>query len=227
MGLLSRVKNRLLRARAPAGIGPGFPSSYAEEWKELEEQVDNYGQRVGAAVVQSWEVGAAELARSIRGLPGEKVLIERFSDALVPTLTPFQDLHKKTAVAMKLGFDQGTSTSQIAAANTALVGLVAGLGTTAADGWTKGVVYLEPVFAVCGEPEGARQAMLAHGPSLQAACDLAERLLVAELAKAPDRASLWVAVTDPFDLWQARLVRELEIAITNATRELAANARSA
>ena len=221
MGLLSRVRNRLFRPKAVAAIGPAFSPAYEEEWNELVEQVDNYGQKVGAAVVQSWEVGAAELGRAVKGKPGEKVLIERFSDALVPTLTPFQDLHK-----MKLGYSKGTATGQLTAANTALLTLVAGLGPSAADGWAKTATYLEPVFAVCADPAAARAAMLAHGPALEAACADAERVLVDELAKGPARASLWVAVTEPFDQWQLRLVRGLEIAITQATRELAANARA-
>jgi len=225
MGLLSRVKNRLFRPKPVAGIGPTFSARYEEEWGELVEQVDNYGQKVGAAVVQSWEVGAAELGRVVQGKPGEKVLIERFSDALVPTLTPFQDLHKKTTEAMKLGYANGTATGQLSAANTALLTLVAGLGPSAADGWVKTATYLEPVFAVCANPDAARAAMLAHAPALEAACADAERVLVDELAKGPGRASLWVAVTEPFDQWQLRLVRGLEIAITNATRELAANGR--
>lgn len=227
MGLLSRVKNHLLGKKAPPpGIGPAFPAAYTEEWNELVEQVDNYGQKVGAAIVQSWEVGAAELGRSVHGKPGDKVLIERFSDALVPTLTPFQDLHKKTTVAMKLGLEQGTAANQIGVANRALLGLVDGLGASAESGWAKSCEYLEPIFLGCGNPDHARGAMLAHGPSLRAACDAAHAVLAAELATAPARATLWVAVTEPFDLWQLRLVRELEIALTNATRELAANARA-
>ncbi len=226
MGLYSRLKNRLLRSRTQPTIGAGFPGSYQEEWNELVEQVDNYGQKIGAAVVQSWEVGAAELGRTLHGKPGEKVLIERYSDALVPTLTPFQDLHKKTPAAMKLGFDRGVASGQISAASKALLTLVDGLGPAAMEGWAKGVAYLEPVLAECSDPEGARRAMLAHGSALQAACQAAETVLIAELALAPERASLWVAVTEPFDRWQLKLVRELEIALTRATRELAANVKA-
>lgn len=226
MGILTRVKNRLLGKRPVRAIGAGFPRAYKEEWDELVEQVDNYGQKVGAAVVQSWEVGAAELGRALKGKAGEKVLIERFSDALVPALTPFQDLHKKTTAAMKLGFDRGSDAGQIAAANHAVAGLVDGLGPSARDGWAKSVEYLDPLFATCADPEGARAAMLGHASAMEAACVAAEAVLIAELAKAAERETLWSAVTEPFDRWQLKLVRELEIAITKATRELVANVKT-
>ena len=226
MGILSRVKNRLLGKRPAKAIGPGFPLAYKEERAELIEQVDNYGQKVGAAVVQSWEVGAAELGRALQGKPDEKMLIERFSDALVPALTPFQDLHKKTTVAMKLGFDRGSDAGQIAAANLAVASLVEGLGPSAREGWTKSVEYLRPLFETCADGEGARVAMLGHAPAMEAACVAAEAVLLAELAKAAGRATLWEAVTEPFDQWQLKLVRELEIAITHATRELVVNVRA-
>ena len=227
MGLLSRVKARLSGKKSPVGIGAGFARSYEEEWNELVEQVDNYGQKVGAAIVQSWEVGAAELGRAAfrRGdldPAAQKVLIERFSDALVPTLTPFQDLHKKTSVAMKAGFARGSSSGQIAQANSELLGLVAGLGESGDAGWAKSVEYLGPMFDLCADPDAARAAMRRHGEGVRAACTAAEAVLAAELAQAPGRASLWVAVTEPFDRWQLKLVRELEITITAASRELVA-----
>ncbi len=225
MGLLTRVKNRLLGKKPSPAIGTGFPASYAEEWTDLIEQVDNYGQKVGAAVVQSWEVGAAELGRALQGRAGENVLIERFSDALVPTLTPFQDLHKKTTAAMKQGLDRGGASGQIGPATEALASLVAGLGVEAAAGWVKTVEYLDPILAGCAAPEEARAAMLRHQGALRDACDAAEAVLVAELARAPARATLWDAVTEPFDQWQLKLVRELEIAITVAVRELVGNVR--
>lgn len=225
MGLLSRVKNRLLPGKPTARLGAAFTRAHAEEWADLVEQVDNYTQKTGAAIVQSWEVGAAELARAIRGRADEKALIERYSDALVPTLSPFQDLHKQTSSVMAAGLAAGQTAGQTTAATAALNPLVAGLGARAAAGWVKTVDYLEPVLAASADPAATRAALLAHGPRLSAGCDAAGAVLAAELARAPERATLWAAVTDPFDAWQARLVRELEITLTDATRTLVRDAR--
>ena len=225
LGILTRVKNRLIGKKPVSGIGPLFARSYEEDWNELVEQVDNYTQKTGAAVVQTWEVGAAELGRALHGRPDAKQLIERYSDALVPTLTPFQDLHKKNSAVMKAGFDRGASTGQLSAATEALLVLVNGLDSGAVDGWTKTVEYLEPVVQICAAPDTARPALLAHGPGIRAACDSARAVLAAELARGPERPTLWVAVTEPFDRWQLKLVRELEITLTQATRELSKHVR--
>lgn len=231
-GLLSRVKNRLsglgIGVRPPPpGIGPGFSPAYEEEWNELVEQVDNYTQKLGAAVVQTWEVGAAELGRAVIGLPNEKSTIERYSDALVPTLSPFQDLHKKCSGAMAQGLAAGTDQNSMAAATAPLHHMVDGLGTRAQEGWAKTADYLGPVFDLTRDPAKARQAFLAVGPEIAKACDDAQGVLKQNLDGIPQNPKLWSGVCDSFDNWQLRLVRGLEIAITRAARELVAEVKAA
>lgn len=234
-GLLSRVRNRLSRlaggiaggGRAPtAGIGGGFSVSYEEEWNDLVEQVDNYTQKVGAAVVQTWEVGAAELSRVLIGLPDEKSMIERYSDSLVPTLTEFQDLHKKCSGAMAEGFKAGTANASMAAATAPLGALVDGLGGRAAAGWLKTAIYLEPIFALAVDPAAAKLRFEAAGAELAKGCDLAQATLRTELGAVPQNPKLWDGVCEAFDKWQLRLVRELEIEMTKATRQLVADVRA-
>jgi hypothetical protein len=230
-GLLSRVKNRLSRIAGGgavakgAGIGPGFGIAYEEDWNELVEQVDNYTQKVGAAVVQTWEVGAAEMGNAVRGLKEDKAMIERFSDALVPTLTPFQDLHKKCSGAMQQGFGAGVSGNSMAAATRPLVGLVDGLGDRAFEGWTKTATYLEPMFALCRNPEESRDRFLAFGPELAAGCAKAQAVLQQNLDGVPNQPRLWGGICDSFDAWQLALTRELEISMTRAAKELVKDVR--
>lgn len=230
-GLLSRVKNRLSRlagSGAPAraqGIGPEFPASYEEDWNELVEQVDNYTQKVGAAVVQTWEVGAAELGRVVRGHAKDKEFIERYSDALVPTLTPFQDLHKKCSGAMSQGFGAGVAANRLSAATVPLVGLVDGLGPRAFEGWGKTAAYLDPVFALAKDPEAAKDRFLATGPELVRACANAQEVLRKALDGAADQPRLWTGVCDAYDAWQLALVRDIEITMTRAARDLVADLR--
>lgn len=231
-GLLSRVKNRLSRlagAGAPArgqGIGAAFPATYEEDWNELVEQVDNYTQKVGAAVVQTWEVGAAEVGRVVRGHEKDKEFIERFSDALVPTLSPFQDLHKKCSGAMSSGFAAGVEANALAAATRPLVGLVDGLGDRAFEGWGKTATYLDPLFALCKDPEAAKDRFLATGPEMARACAASQEILRQSLDGAAAQPKLWVAVCDAYDAWQLALVRDVEITMTRATRDLAADMRA-
>lgn len=230
-GLLDRVKGRLSRlagagpAATPAGIGPGFGPAYEEEWNELVEQVDNYTQKVGAAVVQTWEVGAAELGRVVRGHPQDKVAIERYSDALVPTLTPFQDLHKTCSGAMSRGYAAGVASGRMSDATAPLLAMVDGLGERAFEGWAKTAGYLEPVFALAADPSGARERFEANGPELARACANARAVLLRELERIPAQPKLWTGVCDAWDAWQQALCRELEIGMTRAARELVAEVR--
>lgn len=229
-GLLSRVRSRLRRLvgnPAPAaGIGTGFHAGYEEDWNELVEQVDHYTQKVGAAVVQTWEVGAAELGRVVHGHPQDKQLIERYSDSLVPYLTPFQDLHKKCKGAMSEGFAAGTAQGSMSAATAPLWRMVDGLGDRAVEGWAKTAAYLDPLWQTCPDPTAARERFLSGGPRVRKACDDAQAVLRQNLEAAPTRPTLWAAVCDSFDAWQLKLTRELEVCMTDLERQLVADVRA-
>lgn len=229
-GLLSRVRNRLANigiGRKPEGpgIGPAFPPAYEEEWNELVEQVDNYTQKIGAAVVQTWEVGAAELGRVVIGRADEKTLIERYSDALVPTLTPFQDLHKKCSGAFAKGLAAGNQSNQLKAATAPLVEMVDGLGGRAQEGWEKTVTYLEPLVAMSKDPAATRAKLLAGGQDLDRACRDAQAVLQANLDAMHKKPTLWAGVCDSWDNWQQALVRDVEISLSKVTRALVADLR--
>jgi hypothetical protein len=223
VGIRSRLSS-LLSRRRQARLGPSFGEGRREEWGELEEQVDAEVKKLGAAVVGAWEVGAAELGRVVVGRADDKALVERFSDALVPTLQPFQDLHKHVAGAMREGLDAGLRADRVDAATAPLVAMVRGLGARAADGWAKTVKHLEPVLAQCPDPAGAR-AHLGDGASLARACDAAERVLVDRLAAMPEAATLWDGLMGAVEAWQLALSRELEIELCGRAKGLAADLR--
>jgi hypothetical protein len=230
-GLLTRVRSRLAglgigRRPPPPGLGPAFSARYEEEWNELVEQVDNYTQRIGAAVVSTWEVGAAELGRVVKGRVDEKTLIDRYSDSLVPTLTPFRDLHQKCSGAMSRGYAAGVAANQVRAATGPVAAIVEGLGGAANEGWVKTVEYLDPLLALGADPAATRARCLAAGRELEAACRKAQGLLSGELDRIAERGSLWDGVCDPWDHWQAALSRDVEIILTKVYRDLVADMRA-
>ena len=192
-----------------------------DEWMELEEQVDGYLKKIGASIVGSWEVAAAELARKLVGRPDEKLLIDRFSDGLVPALQPFQDLHKGVPSAFYDGKRDGGAQGTLAAATRPLVVMIAGLDGRAEAGWAKMVEYLGPIYAV-GNQDVARSAMLAAGPKIAVACAASDVVLRERLSKLPQAKTLWDGVCEPFDAYQLALTRELEIEIHRATRGMIA-----
>ena len=169
-------------------------------------------------MVASWEVAASELARVTIGLEGEKAIIERFSDALVPALTPFQDLHKAVPSALREGLEAGRREGSLAAATRPLVMLVHGVDARVPPGWTKTLDYLGPVFAIGRDPAAARAAMEPAGPRIAEACRLAELALREHLSRLPQAASLTEGTVEPFEAWQLAVCREIEMATYAATR---------
>jgi hypothetical protein len=227
MGLITRLKSRL-RGAPPVSrtLGERFTPADAEVWKELEEQVDAELKKAGSALVGAWEVGAAELGRVVMAQPDDKALIERFSDALVPTQQAFQDLHKGIPTAMAKGLRAGTTAGTFAAATVPLVELLAGLDTRAEAGWTKTTGHLGPLFALCKEPDAARAAFLAGGPALAQACRDADQVWRTKLAALPASPGLWEGMTGAAEGWQLAVTRGVEIAVVRHTKGLVAAIRA-
>lgn len=215
MGLRTRLRE-LLEGRPAAKKGPigARPTpAMEEEWKELPEQVDGALKKVGSAVVSTWEVGASELARGLVGRSDERTLIERFSDGLVPTLSPFQDLHKGCNSTMDKAWAAARTSGDLRSITPVLMGLVTGAGDRAQVGWAKTADYLGPVFALSADPAGEKARFLEGGAALRDACVARESLLRDGLDRVPHASSLTVGVTEAFDAWQEALVRDVEITV--------------
>lgn len=232
MGLLNRLRARLQVAPAPAPagravLGARFEARHEEDWKELEEQVDAELKRAGTSIVGSWEVGAAELGRVVRGWPDDRALIERFSDALVPTLQPFQDIHKGVPSAMMAGLAAGRETGRMSSATAPLAELVSNLGSRAQDGWEKTTKHLDPLLARCADPAGARARFLAGGPAIARACADAEVVWRERLALLPEAPDLWEGLVGAGDAWQRVVTRGLEITIDGCAKGLVRELRDA
>lgn len=181
--------------------------------------MDGSLKNIGSAVVSSWEVGAAEVARSLVGREDDRALIERYSDALVPTLDAFQGLHKGCSTAFADGLRAGLAEGTLAAATRPLVLLFVGLDGRAAEAWEKTVLYLEPMFALCADAEVVRGAF-ASAP-IGSSAGRADRLLRDTLSRLPAAESLTEGVIEAFETTQHALTRELEFALHAPTRALA------
>ena len=224
--MFTRIRNRLRSLRRPTGIGSGFDAARKAEWDELAEQVDAELQKAGSSVVAAWEVGAAELGRAVVGMEDDRQIIERFSDALVPTLQPFQDLHKGCATAMAVGARAGLASGRLDRATPPVFALVSGLGTRATDGWSRTSAHLSPVFARCARPEEARTRFTSADVALRHACDEGEAVLRARLGALPEAATLWDGLCGAVEDWQLVVTRGLEIAIDAEVKALAAGVKA-
>lgn len=231
MGLLSRLRARLsdrpLRGASPsrAGIGPGFTPAMGEVWKELEEQVDAELKKSGSSIVGAWEVGAAELGRAVIGFDDDRVLVERYSDALVPTLQPFQDLHKGIGTAMHAGLKAGLASGSLAAATAPLARLMEGLDDKAAEGWVKTAAHLEPIVLRSRRPDDTRAQFAAGARTLRQACADADLVWRAKLDALPTAPGLWEGLTGAAEAWQLSITRSLEMGIDRQVKGLVAAVR--
>jgi hypothetical protein len=226
MGLLSRLRVRLGGAPpSPAGIGALFTPAMAEVWTELEEQIDGELKKAGASVVGAWEVGAAELGRAVIGFEDDRVLVERYSDALVPTLQPFQDLHKGIGTAMQAGKRAGLSARSLTAATAPLAVLMEGLDEKAAEGWARTAAHLEPIILRTRRPDDTRIQFVAGGRALRQACADADLVWRAKLDALPASPDLWQGLTGAAEAWQLSITRALEMGIDRQVKGLVAAVR--
>jgi hypothetical protein len=208
------------------GIGPGFGPAHEEAWNELVEQIDAEFKKAGAALVGSWEVGAAELGRVVVGDPEDARLVERFSDALVPTQAPFTNLHKGCSAAMQRGLRAGLAAGRIDVAVAPLQQLVDGLGPEVDAGWPKTRAYLDPILSRCADPKGAAARFDAGGPALAGAALEAAALLRARLAALPQAPSLYKGMTDAVEDWQQALGRSVEMIVVGRAKALVGEVRA-
>ncbi len=237
MGLLSRIRQRLSRrgqddqqgARTGhrPGIGARWTPAMEKEWEELPEQVDASLKKVGSAIVGSWEVGAAELARVLVGHPQDRAWIERYSDALVPGLAPWQDLHKGCSAAMAQALADAKRSGDLLAVQPPLLELIRTLPRRADEGFLKTVAYLEPMIAGTADPAALRAFLQTGGPELRQSAEQNMEVLRAGLARLPEAPTLFDGVCTPFDDWQAAMCRDVEIRLDRLYRRLVADIKAA
>lgn len=221
-GIQNRVQSRISSATGKSGatkIGLEFTPALEKEWEDIPEQIDAYTKKVGSSIVGSWEVAAAEVGRTVIGLPNDQSLIDRFSDALVPTLSPFQDLHKKAPTVSKAALKAARASGDVRSLAPEIQKLTAGLGPEARAGWAKTVEYLEPLLGLSQEA-GLKDRMLEAGPKLEQLASEADRVLAERLAQVQDAPSLFKGVCDAVEAWQLQLCRDLELVLDVPTQTM-------
>lgn len=169
---------------------------------------------LGAAIVSSWEVALTDLSRALRGrIPDSQQadLIERMSDGLVPTESPFSGAGKRYSHAVKMATKAALQSGQLADATTPLGEAVGVLGSAVAQGWPKTVNHIEPLIDALGDPEGTRSALLELGPRMQAALDDAWRGYVVELETLGECPDLERGLIDALESWKDEAIRAMEV----------------
>ena len=214
---LRRLAKKLRQDSEPKlVVGPGFSSAQDGAMAALDQSAEGAFAVLGAAVVSSWEVGLTDLSRALRGRiedSEQSDLIERMSDALVPTESPFSGAGKRYRHAVKMGTKKALETERLEDAIAPLGEAIGVLGSAFAQGWPKTAGHMEPLFVLLGDEQSLRDAFLAHGPRLQAALDTAWRNYVDALDRIGEARNLETALVDSLEAWKDEAVRAVEISL--------------
>ena len=214
---LARKARELRRDPASAAIvGPNFSAAQDGAMAALDRSAEGAFAILGAAVVSSWEVALTDLSRALRGRVDESQqaeLIERMSDALVPTESPFSGAGKRYSHAVKTGTKTALESGRLSDAVAPLGDAVGVLGSAFAQGWPKTAGHMEPIFEALGGDPSTKEAFLALGPRLQSELDDAWRNYVRTLDEIGQASHLETALVDGLEAWKDEAVRAVEVVL--------------
>lgn len=209
-----RIRSLLGRPRGSATIGEGFDARQDVAFAQLDLSAEGSFAVFNAAMVASWEVLITDLSRALtprmdRG--AAPALVERISDALVPTLSPIQAVGKRFQQAGRSGVRAALQSGLLRDATDPLVAAVHPVGAAVAEGWSKSVDYLGPLFEVMGaEGPAGRLALDPGGRELEARMDAAADGLARDLAALPGAAELSRPLVLAVDAYAAAITRAVE-----------------
>lgn len=226
-GLARRVKNRV---NSGPRVGEQFSAGQDTAFARLDDNADSSFQLIGASVVSTWEVLLTDLARAMQGgiPPAEaRKILDRISDALVPTQEPLQSAGKIYRKALKHGVQSALHSGQLADATTPIATSIQPLPEKLGVGWLKTVDYLQPVLERLA-PDGSLQADFTDGQAnLVLALQQHGAAYASAMAAMPDATDLDDALGAALDAWRLAVARDLEIflyarrtAMVNAATQL-------
>lgn len=223
-GLARRVRDR---GKEP-GVGTGFGPAQDRAFAQAHDDAEGSFQVFAAAMVSSWEVLLTDLGRALVGRVSEEErgrLVERVSDALVPTLTPVQGVGRRFSHALKTGVREALQQERLDAAVGPLAAVLDGLPAELERGWAKTSEYLGPLFERLGDAE-LEAAFAAGGPALAALLREAARGFAADVAALPQQPELGPALTAAVDRWRDAAVRAVETEVYTRRELLVQAARA-
>ncbi len=212
--LVGRTRDRLVPA-APT-TGNSFDWTRDKAFAHLDEAADATFKLVNAALVSTWEITITDVARALNGrVPeDERVkLVERISDALVPTQGPLRDAERRFRDAIKAGVKAGLASGQLADATAPLPAALEGLPSALREGWNKTVEYLEPVIDRLPESATTRARFAETGAVLERLLSDENVRFTQAMAELPQSTDLKRALTGALDTWQERVCAGLESAL--------------
>lgn len=220
MSLRGRLKARLRGIVAQTPAAPraerAFDPRTAAIWAEQAESYAHAWQAIGASVTASWEVAAAELNRGLRGDPDRTALVERFSDALVPTIEPLREADHAAHRVFSTAIAGATAAGRLDAAFPPLVAPTRAIGAAVDAGWGRTVDWLAPVIAARAVDPAGVDRLVGIGARLRMGFDARGAAFERALATVARADDVERAFTDALEGWQHGTARDVEIALDEA-----------
>ncbi|MFT5686640.1 MAG: hypothetical protein ACI8RZ_007596 [Myxococcota bacterium] len=212
-GIASRVKRKIAGQKS---VGEGFGPSQDMAFARLDANADAAFQLIGASLVGTWEIFLTDLSRALSPtmeVAESRPLLDRISDALVPTQGPLQTGGRNYRKSLKHGVQTGLQSGTLSDATEAILVSMADFPEEMSSGWLKTVDYLEPIFTAL-DPDGVAEARFrAGGGELLAILNAQNDAYSAAMRALPQAEDLDRALTDALDIWRAGVVRGIEVTL--------------
>ena len=212
-GLASRVKRKIIGQKR---IGEEFGPSQDTAFARLDHNAEAAFQLVGASLVGTWEVLLTDLGRALNGAMPDvesRPLLDRISDALVPTQGPLQALGRNYRRSLKQGVQKGLQSGNIADATETILASMVQFPEELSSGWNKTVDYLEPIFSALDADGAAEKRFRAGGAELEGLLRTHNEAYAEAMRALPQADDLDRALTDALDTWRAAVVRGIEMTL--------------
>jgi hypothetical protein len=212
-GLASRVKRKITGQKR---VGDAFGQSQDTAFARLDHNAEAAFQLVGASLVGTWEVLLTDLGRSLSGVMPDtesRPLLDRISDALVPTQGPLQDVGRNYRRSLKQGVQKGLQSGQLSDATETILASLAPFPDKFSTGWDKTVDYLEPIFTALDVDGTAEKRFREGRAELESLLRTHNDAYAASMRALPEADDLDRALTDALDTWRAAVVRGIEMTL--------------
>ena len=210
-GLAGRVKRRIVGSNAIGDqLGPAQDAAFAR----LDHNAEGTFQIIGASVVSTWEVLLTDFARAITGkIPDAQArpLLDRISDALVPTQGPMQGAGKVYRRSIKKGVQHALQTGKLTDATAPIISALEGLPEEMADGWVKTADYLGPVYEALSDDGTIKDDFVRSSSDLRAMLVRCNDAYIEALRALPQAQDLDTALTESMDAWRLAVSRGMEM----------------
>ena len=212
-GLASRVKRKITGHKM---VGEDFGPAQDTAFARLDYNAEAAFQLAGASLVGTWEVLLTDFARALGPVMSDaksRPLLDRISDALVPTQGPLQTAGRTYRSSLKQGVQLGLQSGKLSDATESILSALVRFPEEMSAGWLKTVDYLGPIFEAIDTDGSVESRFRQGGVELQDLLAEQNAAYTEAMRGLPQADDLDRALTDALDIWRAGVARGIEMTL--------------